>query len=156
MSLFFYITGKTIFRRPFLKSSHTSAYNPNARRAYEKSQHADDLEVSFVSLTRFSSQTSACDRGVCRTYKKAQNAEKIGARLWHQTLNARLIHAWDTLPKQYILNSERACSMHWRALNARQTHPKCSQSTCNARRTYSNRADTRPRHAELLEKNNHV
>ena len=38
-----------------LNSSHTIAYNPNARRAYEKSQHAEDfgrikLICSFNSL----------------------------------------------------------------------------------------------------------
>ena len=38
-----------------LNSSHTVAYNPNARRAYEKSQHTEDfgrikLICSFNSL----------------------------------------------------------------------------------------------------------
>ena len=33
-----------------LKSSHTVAYNPNARRAYEKSQHAEDFGRIKINL----------------------------------------------------------------------------------------------------------
>ena len=40
------------FRRNFkLNSSHTLAYNPNARRAYEKSQHAEDFRRIKNSVT---------------------------------------------------------------------------------------------------------
>ena len=33
-----------------LNSSHTVAYNPNARRAYEKSQHAEDFGRIKINL----------------------------------------------------------------------------------------------------------
>ena len=33
-----------------LNSSHTLAYNPNARRAYEKSQHAEDFGRIKINL----------------------------------------------------------------------------------------------------------
>ena len=48
----------TIENRVILNSSHTFAYNPNARRAYEKSQHAEDFGrkklicISIYALAR--------------------------------------------------------------------------------------------------------
>ena len=38
------------FRVAYLNSSHTVAYNPNARRAYEKSQHAEDFGRIKINL----------------------------------------------------------------------------------------------------------
>ena len=56
-----------------------------------------------------------------------------------QTFSARLTHAWGTLLKQYLIKSERACSVHWCASNVRRTHSKRIQRACNARGTYSKR-----------------
>ena len=56
-----------------------------------------------------------------------------------QTFNTRLTRAWDTLLKQYLIKSKRACSVHWRASNVRRTHSKRIQRACNARGTYSKR-----------------
>ena len=46
-----------------LKQQSHSVYNPNAHRAYEKSQHAEDfgrIKIN-IPLTRFSSYTLARD-----------------------------------------------------------------------------------------------
>ena len=48
-------------------------------------------------------------------------------------------HAWCTLLKKYLIKSERACSVHWRACNVHQTCSKRIQRACNARGTYSKR-----------------
>ena len=50
-----------------------------------------------------------------------------------------LTHPWGTLPKQYLIKSERACSVHWRASNVRRTRSKRIQRTSNAHGTYSKR-----------------
>ena len=41
------------FPRIWLNSSHTVAYNPYARRAYEKSQHAEDFGRIFFLTVPF-------------------------------------------------------------------------------------------------------
>ena len=56
-----------------------------------------------------------------------------------QTFNARFTHAWGTQLKQYLIKSKRACSVHWRTSNARQTRSKRIQRACNAHGTYSKR-----------------
>ena len=62
---------------------------------------------------------------------KTRYARATGAQ---QTFNARL-----TLPKRYLIKSERACSVHWRASKVRRTRSKRIQRTSNAHRTYSKR-----------------
>ena len=61
-----------------------------------------------------------------------------------RTFNARLTHAWGTLLKQYLIISERAWSVHWRASNVRQTRSKRIQRACSARGTYSKRISHTP------------
>ena len=72
---------------------------------------------------------------VCVT-SQTRYARTTGAQ---QTFSARLTHAWGTLLKQYLIKSERACSVHWRASNVRRTRSKRFQRACNARGTYSKR-----------------
>ena len=56
-----------------------------------------------------------------------------------RTFSARLTHAWGTLLKQYLIKSECAWSVHWRASNVRQTRSKHIQRACSAHGTYSKR-----------------
>ena len=72
---------------------------------------------------------------ICVT-SQTRYARATGAQ---QTFNTRLTRAWDTLLKQYLIKSERACSVHWRASNVRRTRSKRIQRACNARGTYSKR-----------------
>ena len=53
------------------------------------------------------------------------------------TLNACRTHAWGTLLKQYLIKSEHAWSVHWRA-------SKRIQRACSARGTYSKRISHTP------------
>ena len=61
-----------------------------------------------------------------------------------RTFNARRTHARGTLLKQYLIKSERAWSVHWRASNVRQTRSKRIQRACSARGTYSKRISHTP------------
>ena len=62
----------------------------------------------------------------------------------HRTFSTRLTHAWGTLLKQYLIKSERAWSVHWRASNVRQMRSKRIQQACRARGTYSKRISHMP------------
>ena len=61
-----------------------------------------------------------------------------------RTFNARRTHAWGTLLKQYLIKSDRAWSVHWRASNMRQTRSKRIQRACSARGTSSKRISHTP------------
>ena len=71
-----------------------------------------------------------------RVASQTRYARATGAQ---QTFNARLTHAWGTLPKRYLIKSQRACGVHWRAQNVSRTRSKRIQRTCNAHGTYSKR-----------------
>ena len=98
-----------------------------ARRAHEKSQHAEDFGCIKINLflqhalavTQYR-VTEACDGRIknlkvfehaCVT-SQTRVASATGAQ---QKFKARLTNAWDTLLKQYLIKSERTCSVHWRA-----------------------------------------
>ena len=61
-----------------------------------------------------------------------------------RTFSACLTHAWGTLLKQYLIKSERAWSVQWRASNVRQTRWKGIQCACSTRGTYSKRISHTP------------
>ena len=69
----------------------------------------------------------------------ASKTRYAGATGAQQTFNARLTHPRGTLPKRYLIKSERACGVHWRASNVRRTRSKRIQRASNAHGTYSKR-----------------
>ena len=71
-------------------------------------------------------------------------AHATGTQQTQQTFNVRFTHTWDMLLKQYLIKSESACSIHWRALNVRQMRSKHIQRTCNVRGTYFKRTRHTP------------